>query len=248
MATLLEIFPEPHDLLALEPEELAEVLIEQLHALDQTGDVTFNGITGQIYAPDIPGPPLPGRYDPSTESDVLPALAASFSWLEMQGLIVRNPTQPSHNRYLLTRRGRKIRSRADVSALRLGRTLPIELLQPGLAEKVHHLFLRGDYEVAVFQAFKMVEVEVRRAAKCAPDDVGVKLMRKAFDPKTGPLTLTDAPEGEKQAMSDLFAGAMGHAKNPGSHRDVRHSRQSAARLIMFASELLEIMCFAELIG
>jgi hypothetical protein len=34
---------------------------------------------------------------------------------------------------------------------------------------------------------------------------------------------------------------MGHAKNPPGHRDVNHTRVDAARLIVFASHLLEIV-------
>src|SRR5689334_15036267 len=45
-------------------------------------------------------------------------------------------------------------------------------------------------------------------------------MRKAFDVETGPLTDTTTEPSERQALSDLFAGAIGTYKNPHSHRDV----------------------------
>jgi hypothetical protein len=38
----------------------------------------------------------------------------------------------------------------------------------------------------------------------------------------------------------LFSGAIGHAKNPTSHRHVSLSREEAARLIVFASHLLAV--------
>ena len=240
--TLLQIFPEPKDLLALGPEELAGVLMEVIPGVCQHAGFMHANLHTQINPPTGGGYP----YGPKLE-ECSRALSEAMAWLSAQGLIARNFDQPAPW-YFLTRRGRAVKTRADVSAYRQGNTLPIDLLPPELAEKVHHLFLRGDYETAVFQAFKMVEVEVRRAGKFEPDDVGVKLMRKAFDVKTGPLTMRDAPDGEKQAMSDLFAGAIGYAKNPGSHRDVKHNRQSAARLILFAGELLEILLIAELIG
>jgi hypothetical protein len=37
----------------------------------------------------------------------------------------------------------------------------------------------------------------------------------------------------------LFSGAIGHAKNPGSHREVYLEVDDAARLIVFASYLLD---------
>jgi Protein of unknown function (Hypoth_ymh) len=76
---------------------------------------------------------------------------------------------------------------------RKGRMLPVELLQPALTERVWPQFLRGDHDVAIFQAFKEVEVAIRKAANVKgagyPDDlVGTTLMRRAFHPESGPLT------------------------------------------------------------
>ena len=45
-------------------------------------------------------------------------------------------------------------------------------------------------------------------------------MRKAFDINNGPLTDGAAEAGERQALSDLFAGAIGTYKNAQSHRKV----------------------------
>jgi hypothetical protein len=104
-----------------------------------------------------------------------------------------------------------------------------------------HLFLRGDHDTAVFQAFKKVEVAVRKAGKYTNDLVGVKLMRAAFHPDTGALTDMTLVPAERDAAMQLFAAASGHAKNPSSHRDVNLSRQEAARLIAFASHLLAIV-------
>ena len=43
--------------------------------------------------------------------------------------------------------------------------------------------MRGEFDVAVFQAMKAVEVATREAAGLKTNDLlGVKLMRKAFDP------------------------------------------------------------------
>ncbi len=45
----------------------------------------------------------------------------------------------------------------------------------------------------------------------------------------------------QHAEMALSTGPMGHAKNPTSHRDVNLSRGGAARLIVFASHLLDIV-------
>jgi uncharacterized protein (TIGR02391 family) len=103
------------------------------------------------------------------------------------------------------------------------------------------MFLRGDYDLAVFEAFKQIEIAVRAATSSPAELLGTDLMRAAFHAETGKLTDKTVVTGERQALSHLFAGAIGHAKNPGSHRAVRMSAVEAAQLIGFASYLLGIV-------
>jgi uncharacterized protein (TIGR02391 family) len=102
-------------------------------------------------------------------------------------------------------------------------------------------FLRGDYDTAVFQAFKEVEVRVREAGGFSESDLGVPLVRKAFDPSTGPLTDSAAPLSEREALAHLFAGAIGSYKSPHSHRNVTIEVQEAVEMIILASHLLSIV-------
>ena len=114
-------------------------------------------------------------------------------------------------------------------------------LHPIIAQKVWSIFLQGTYDSAVFEAFKAVEIAVRKAGNYAETDIGVPLMRKAFHVDSGNLTDKNQHPAEKQAMSDLFAGAIGSYKNPGSHRDVEITTEEAVELIIFASHLLRIV-------
>jgi hypothetical protein len=66
--------------------------------------------------------------------------------------------------------------------------------------------------VAVFQAFKEVELSVRNAANMNDSDIGRKLMQTAFNPENGPLTDTQADKGERVGLMDLYSGAIGHCK------------------------------------
>lgn len=145
-----------------------------------------------------------------------------------------------------TRRAQTLKTRTDVEAFRKGRILPTDLLPTLFAERVVPLFRRGDHDVAVFQAFKEVEVAVRQTANAkgagyADSEVGTTLMRKAFHPETGPLADKTLVVAEREAEMHLFAAAIGHAKNPTSHRDVAITALEAARLIVFASHLFDIV-------
>lgn len=226
------MFATEADLLGLEPEELAGYILEAYPSISQSAGITITGLLHPLYEANG------GPFRPARMNEVADAIAEAVSWMVSQGIMVENPHQPSAWMQL-TRRGRKLKSRADIQAFKKARALPLELLPQYLAEKVHHLFLRGDHDTAVFQAFKEVEVAVRKAAGFPDDLLGRELMQRAFHPENGPLTDKTLVKAEREAEMFLFSGAIGHAKNPASHRDVGLSPQQAARLIVFASHLLD---------
>jgi uncharacterized protein (TIGR02391 family) len=118
--------------------------------------------------------------------------------------------------------------------------LPKYLLHPIIAKKVEVAFQNAEYDTAVFQALREVEVAVRSISGFSPTDIGAALMRKAFDPKTGPLRDDTAIDMEKMAISEMFAGLVGAYKTPRSHRHVVLDAAEAAEIIIFASHLLKI--------
>lgn len=112
---------------------------------------------------------------------------------------------------------------------------------PTIPQNVWSSLSQRAYGSAVFEAFKQVEIAVRKAGNYEATDYGTDLMRKAFHIDNGNLTDQNQPRAEKQACSDLFAGAIGYCKNPASHREVEITAEEAVELITLASYLLRIV-------
>ena len=73
-------------------------------------------------------------------------------------------------------------SQEEFEAYRKASVLPRNQLHPVIAAKVYAAFLRGEYDTAVFQAFREIEVAVRAAGGFPADLVGTDLMREGFRP------------------------------------------------------------------
>ena len=231
--SIYSLVPSAQDMLELQPEELAGVLMTHLNSLPPSDQQQLNRYNFSIDTHTI-------EEYPSDQWDELKhALTEAWVWLEREGLLVPKPgTQGEW--VVISRRGQKLRTRDQVDSYRRANRLPSQLLHPRIAQKVWALFLRGDYDTAVFQAFKEVEVEVRKAANFADADIGVDLMRKAFK-KCGPLADATVLKAEQEALAHLFAGAIGSYKNPHSHRSVTIESTEAAEMIVLASHLLGIV-------
>jgi uncharacterized protein (TIGR02391 family) len=115
------------------------------------------------------------------------------------------------------------------------------MLHPSIERESEAAFVRGDYGLAVFNAFKQVEVAVREASSFKWKDIGTDLMNEAFMPKVGPLTDKGLPEPEQLGLRSLFSGAIAYYKNPESHRNVPADPVEVAEILFFASLLLRIV-------
>ena len=238
---LFEMLPDAEDLLNLEPEELAGPL---LVSLEDKVSIAIDEIISDSEMRRTPKPTYPTR----RSVEILLALTEAWQWLEHEGLVAPRPPDlrgdiifADKTRYFVTRRGRRIQTPEALESYRKANLLPKAQLHPVIAQKVWSIFLQGDYDTAVFQAFKQVEVAVREAGGYTKKDYGVVLMGKAFNEKNGNLTDQDQHPDEKKARKLLFLGAIGAYKNPSSHRDVEITAEEAAEVIIFASHLLRVV-------
>jgi uncharacterized protein (TIGR02391 family) len=242
MPGLRDIVPDRDVVLQMQPEELAQILLSIVRPYIQNGIFT-TGSVGHVQS---------GRgynhfgYIDGHDTDVERATAEAWAWMERNGLVLPAPgINGAHGFKTLSREAEKIaNSQVDFSHLRELARFPKTMLHPAIADKVYAALARKDLDGAVLVAFRAVEEAVRAAGGYGhgPDDVGTKLMRKAFDKDKGPLTDKAQPEAERDALAHLFAGAMGLYKNPQSHRTVGLTDQKEAQeMVVLASHLLRIV-------
>ena len=244
---LFEILPDAEQLLSLDPEELAGPLLVSLKDLEEIrpeGVIGYDNLEREIERNRNPNLNYP--YGPREE--VLFALMEAWQCLVCERFVAPRPTNlarvkgmHSITTYFVTRRGKKIETLEDFDAYRKADLLRKHQLHPIIAEKVWSIFSQGSYGTAVLEAFRQVEIAVREAGGYTKSDYGTDLMRKAFHVSNGNLTDQKQETSEKQARSDLFAGAIGAYKNPSSHQNVEFAPEEAAEMIIIASHLLRIV-------
>jgi uncharacterized protein (TIGR02391 family) len=243
MARLPELIPDIDALVGLAPEELAQVVLSSAHSLIQNHMFSAISVIGPeaIFGRGFPDEAV---YPRGREAEVNEALGVAWLWLEINILILPAPGQNGVNGYRqLTRRGRDLVANPDAfRSFREAAAFPKALLHPLIADAVWLDLARGDYPVAVFRAFRTVEEVVRAAGEYPAHIVGVDLMRRAFNANDGPLAKQTDPVAEREALANLFAGAIGSYKNPHSHRTVEITEaRDAQEMVSLASHLLRII-------
>jgi uncharacterized protein (TIGR02391 family) len=231
--SIKQLLPDAAALLSLEPEELAGALLQYLNALPSYEQNKLNRYNFSLRH-------TVEEYPPDSQEEIRRALMEAWVWLEREGFLAPKPGSQGEWVFI-TRRGKQIATAADLEAYRKASFLPRQLLHARIAQKVWATFLRGDYDTAVFQAFKEVEVAVRNASGLPDTEIGAPLMRRAFQPSGGALTDNRAPIAEQEALAHLFAGAIGSYKNPHSHRSVTIGSAECVEMVVLASHLLGII-------
>ncbi len=206
------LIPDIDELLALEPEELAGFVLNYLNTAS----------TSELHSGNFTLRSNTEGYSQDKQGAAQEALMEAWVWLVREGLLAPRPGDNS-GWVFITRRGKRLTDPNSLKKYRHSNFLPKEQLHPLIAQKVWAIFLRGDYDTAVFQSFKELEVSARNAASLEKTDNSTP------------------PPGEQESLMHLMAGAIGSYKNPYSHRNVTIEPVEAVEMIVLASHLLRIV-------
>lgn len=112
------------------------------------------------------------------------------------------------------------------------------VLHPDIQARCWNFYRQGEYDTAILNATKAIEVAVRKKAQLAEDLVGVEVMTQAFKPNEPRLRYSSI-KAEQEGMMALLRGIIQVYKNPQSHRFV--SMQDASEclgILLICSSLL----------
>ncbi len=116
---------------------------------------------------------------------------------------------------------------------------PESYVHPMLIKKCFTLLKSGEFDSAVMQAFKAIEVFTREKIEAPNDMFGERLLKKAFNPEGGILTNMNLPKSERHAFLNYITGAFSYYRNSSAHRDVELDFVSAFDRIAVASDLIK---------
>src|SRR5437773_1139421 len=143
--------PPINTVLEMEPEELAPFVLKDLSG--------HNSINRYNYT--LPNSEIIQSAGNVKEQLLRERLMETWMWLEKELFIAPKPGELNDWAYV-TARGKKVLEEQDFSRYAKEDLLQSDSLDPILVRKVKPVFIRGDYDLAIFSAFKEVEVRVRK--------------------------------------------------------------------------------------
>lgn len=237
MPEFIDLLPRGDAYYALSAEDVAGLLLEYLHSLDHQRKRAV--MRSRVVVKEFIKAPFPDLHKARR------VIIEGWHWLIHHGFLVLDPDEDL-DLYVFSRLGESVRNRNAFDELRSRSRFPVELLHGVIATKAWPHYLRGEYDTAVFQAFKEVEVSVRTGCGYGDHEFGKSMLRKAFapTPENTPGPLSEAGESleEQKSLQEWFAGAYGRARNPTAHRHgVLADSTEAFEMLVTASHLLRVV-------
>ena len=194
-------YPSAEQLLAAPGPEVERVLLRHIVEYCLAGMhpmVTRDGISNGLF--DTNG------YTDSAQvrTDVQRIVGRAWKALDDAGFIEEPDPDNGKNGFRVpSAKGKSAHAATDYLGVRMRSKFTRDMFHPSLPDAAWNAFSVGDYDTAVFEAFKSLEVAVRTKGGFASTDFGADLMKKAFDPDTGtaPRQRPRRVPGRKRAAS-----------------------------------------------
>jgi hypothetical protein len=123
-----------------------------------------------------------------------------------------------------------------------------EYLNPKIEHHCIHLFENGHYPECALTAMKQVELNLNKKMAIADYAPATKIVKEKFSAGKG--IRMKVPFGEKQQENAklLFEGTFKYYRNHVAHQDANITKQTALRIMLIASELLDLLdvCYLSL--
>jgi len=174
--SILDLFPTADRLLEASEVEIEGALLRRV--MEVTDDPMRRMTTRDSIATELFGIVI-GCYahNIGQRKDVDKAISRAWRALENAGLIEEPDPANGRNGYrVISQRGRAAVANDDVAAAKARSMFTREMFHPSLPDPAWNAFRAGDYDTAVFEAFKAVESAVRKKGRFADTDFGVDLM------------------------------------------------------------------------
>jgi hypothetical protein len=153
-------------------------------------------------------------YSIQARSDVQRVIARAWKGLDYAGYIEEPDPDNGKNGYRVpSAKGRSAHAATDYTGVRMRSNFIRDMFHPALPDAAWNAFTVGDYDTAIFEAFKSLEVAARTKGGFTTGDFGAALMN------TGPLRDKAASRGRRIARCELSTGAFGEIRNPEGHND-----------------------------
>jgi len=147
-----------------------------------------------------------------------------------------------HGYRVVSEKGWAVDTEANLATAEVRSQFRRNWFHPSLPDASWNAFSVGDYDTAAFEAFKGVEVAVRKKGGFPDTAFGVQLMDDAFDHAKGRLTDKAATRPQQNARHNIFKGAFGEIRNPRGHTGPNITDPLiAVEEMMTASKLLRIV-------
>lgn len=129
----------------------------------------------------------------------------------------------------------------EISPQRSRLELPVSVFDEEILERCAHHFEQENFEEAVQNALKTLEVKIRDEGDFPQTELGDNLATQAFHPEEGPLSFGET-EAERQGVMFLYRSAFKTFYNPSKHRFLDDlDKKQTYHILCFVNMLITLM-------